>query len=101
MMQDHMGQDKPYMFPWLGGETLSGFGYGGSVQIGDTPEKLTKTGKATGQWGWSGAARTTFWIDRPNNAYGIIMLQFFSAEDPQIHDDFRALVYDQTKNSAN
>jgi len=78
---------------------MSGFGYGGSVEIADTPEKLAASGKAVGQWGWSGAARTTFWIDRPNNAYGIIMLQFFSAEDPQIHDDFRVLAYEQTKNS--
>jgi len=90
MMQDHMGQDKPYLLPWLGPEQMSGFGYGGSVQIGDTLEQLALNGKSTGQWGWSGAARTTFWIDRPNNAYGIIMLQFFSAEDPEIHDDFRA-----------
>jgi len=97
MMQDHMGQDKPYLQPWLGPEQKSGFGYGGSIQIGDRPEQLAKNGKSTGQWGWSGAARTTFWIDRPNKAYGIIMLQFFSAEDPQIHDDFRALAYEQTK----
>jgi len=100
MMQDHMGQDKPYSQPWLGPQQMSGFGYGGSVEIADTAEKLASTGKAAGQWGWSGAARTTFWIDRPNNAYGIIMLQFFSAEDPQIHADFRALAYQQTKNSA-
>jgi len=100
MMQDHMGQDKPYLQPWLGGKKMSGFGYGGSVEIGDTPTKLLQTGKSSGQWGWSGAARTTFWVDRPNKAYGIIMLQFFSAEDPQIHDDFRALAYDQTKNAA-
>ena len=101
MMQDHMGQDKPYLLPWLGPEQMSGFGYGGSVQIGDTQEQLALNGKSTGQWGWSGAARTTFWIDRPNNAYGIIMLQFFSAEDPEIHDDFRALAYEQTRNTPN
>ena len=101
MMQDHMGQDKPYLLPWLGPEQMSGFGYGGSVQIGDTLEQLALNGKSTGQWGWSGAARTTFWIDRPNNAYGIIMLQFFSAEDPEIHDDFRALAYEQTRNTPN
>ncbi len=98
MMQDHMGADKPYFQPWLGPDKLSGFGYGGSVETGDNPEKLSSSGKAAGQWGWSGAARTTFWIDRPNNSFGIIMLQFFSAEDPKLHDDFRALVYDQTKN---
>jgi len=98
MMQDHMGQDKPYMFPWLGGETMAGFGYGGSVQIADTSEQLAENGKSTGQWGWSGAARTEFYIDRHNNAFGIIMLQFFSADDPKIHADFRALAYQQTKN---
>ena len=99
MMQDHMGQDKPYLLPWLGPEKMSGFGYGGSVEIADTPEKLAQTGKAKGQWGWSGAARTEFYIDPASNAFGIIMLQFFSTEDPQIHADFRALAYAQTKNS--
>jgi len=79
MMQDHMGQYKPYLQPWLGPEKMSGFGYGGSIEIADTPEKLATSGKAKGHWGWSGAARTIFWIDRPNNAYGILMLQFFSA----------------------
>ena len=100
MMKDHMGQDKPYFQPWLGPEKMSGFGYGGSVEIADTPEKLAQTGKAKGQWGWSGAARTEFYIDPTNNAFGIIMLQFFSAEDPQIHADFRALAYAQTKTTS-
>jgi len=98
MMQDHMGQDKPYLQPWLGPEQMSGFGYGGSVQIADSPEQLALNGKSTGQWGWSGAARTEFYIDRQNKAFGIIMLQFFSAEDPKLHADFRALAYNQTKN---
>ena len=97
MMQDHMGQDKPYLQPWLGPTQNSGFGYGGSVQIADTSEQLALNGKSAGQWGWSGAARTEFYIDRPNDAFGIIMLQFFSAQDPKIHADFRALAYEQTK----
>lgn len=100
MMQDHMGQDKPYLQPWLGPEKMAGFGYGGSIEIADTPEKLAASGRAMGQWGWSGAARTIFWIDRPNESFGILMLQFFSAEDSKLHDDFRALAYEQTKNSA-
>ena len=100
MMQDHMGQNKPYLLPWLGPKKMSGFGYGGSVEIADTPEKLAQSGKGKGQWGWSGAARTIFWIDRPNNAYGIIMLQFFSAEDPKLHDEFRSLAYAQTKGTS-
>jgi len=77
---------------------MAGFGYGGSVQIDDSPEQLALNGKSKGQWGWSGAARTEFYIDRPNNAFGIIMLQFFSADDPKIHADFRALSHKETKN---
>ena len=82
----------------VGPDQMSGFGYGGSVQIGDTPEQLALNVKGIGQWGWSGAARTEFYIDRPNKAFGIIMLQFLSAQDPKLHADFRALAYSETKN---
>ncbi len=98
MMSDQMGDNPKFLFPWLGGETNNSFGYGGSVVIKDTPEQIVRNGQGVGQWGWSGAARTTFWVDRRNASFGIIMLQFFSEDDPQIHDDFRALAYDQTRN---
>ena len=98
MMQDQMEADDIFMFPWLGGETNASFGYGGSIQIATQAEQVAQTGKAKGQWGWSGAARTTFWIDPVNDAYGIIMLQYFGQEDPELHDKFRALAYSQTKN---
>ena len=98
MMSDQMGENPKFLFPWLGGETNNSFGYGGSVVIKDTPEQIARNGQGVGQWGWSGAARTTFWVDRRNASFGIIMLQFFSEDDPQIHDDFRALAYDQTRN---
>lgn len=97
MMSDQMDADDIYMFPWLGGETNAGFGYGGSVQIATQAKQAEQTGKAKGQWGWSGAARTTFWIDPENDAFGIIMLQYFGQEDPVLHDKFRALAYSQTK----
>jgi len=99
MMSNQMDDDDIYMFPWLGGETNAAFGYGGSVQIATDTEQATKTGKAEGQYGWSGLARPTFWIDKPNNAFGIIMLQYLTENDPAIHDSFRALAYEQTKNS--
>ena len=98
MIKDHMGQDKPYLIPWLGPDFMSGFGYGGSIQINETPEQLARNGKGIGHWGWSGAARTIFWIDRKNNSFGILLLQFLSDEDPKIHDEFRALAFAMTKN---
>ncbi|MDB4845472.1 serine hydrolase [Hellea sp.] len=98
MMEDHMGQDKPYLIPWLGPDFMSGFGYGGSVQIDETTDQLARNGKSIGHWGWSGAAGTIFWVDRKNNSFGILMLQFLSDEDPKIHDEFRALAFNRTKN---
>jgi len=98
MMMPHMNADDSYLFPWLGGDTLTGFGYGGSVVYADSEMNKNVKGQAIGQWGWSGAARTNFYIDPENNAFGIIMLQMFSAEDPVIHDSYQALAYENTRN---
>ena len=98
MMSDHMGDNPTFLFPWLGGDTHKSFGYGGSVVIKETPEQMASLGQGLGQWGWSGAANTTFWIDRKNKSFGILMLQFFAEDDPKLQDDFRALTYAQTKN---
>ena len=97
MMSDHMGENPRFLFPWLGAQTNKSFGYGGSVVIQETPEQMASLGQGLGQWGWSGAANTTFWIDRKNKSFGILMLQFFAEEDPALHNDFRALAYAQTK----
>ncbi len=97
MMTDHMGAGATFLFPWLGGETNNSFGYGGSIVIKETPEQIARNGQGLGHWGWSGAARTTFWIDRKNGSFGILMLQFFSENHPKIFEDVRALAYDQTK----
>lgn len=48
-----------------------GFGFGGYVVL--DPEK--RGGGVPGQWGWSGAASTSFWIDRERRAFGILLLQ--------------------------
>lgn len=97
MMQDHVGSDTPYLLPWLGGETGTGFGYGGSVQMTTTPEQEAERGRYPGQFGWGGAARTNFWIDPENDAIGIIMLQFFGGDDPEIHDRFQAMALEETR----
>jgi CubicO group peptidase (beta-lactamase class C family) len=98
MMTNHLAPDTIYLMPWLGGNTNAGFGYGGSIIIDDTPEQIAATGRSKGHWGWGGAARTNFWVDEPNGAYAIIMLQFFGGPDPDIHTRFRKLVQSETKN---
>lgn len=100
MMQDHMGEGFVSMFPWIGGETGTGFGYGGAVVMTATDTQQLERGAYPGQWGWGGAARTNMFIDPQNNSYGIIMLQFFGGEDPQIHRDFRALTLREARNDA-
>ena len=98
MMTDHTGLDFNYLLPWLGRETGAGQGYGASIQVSATQEQQEKQGLYPGQFGWGGAARTNFWVDPENNTIGIIMLQFFSPTDPEIHDQFQALVLAQTRN---
>jgi CubicO group peptidase (beta-lactamase class C family) len=98
MMQDHMGDGFVTMFPWIGGETGAGFGYGGSVQKTATEAQQHAAGRYQGQWGWGGAARTNMFVDPQNNAYGIIMLQFFGGDNPEIHREFQALTLKETRN---
>ena len=96
MMTDHLGA-TPSLFPWVGGSTGAGFGYGGAVQLSVTSAQEAEAGRYQGQFGWGGAARTNFWVDPENDAIGIIMLQYFGGENPKIHDDFQALTLAQTR----
>jgi len=48
-----------------------GFGFGGYVVI----DAAKRGAGRNGQWGWSGAASTSFWIDRELDAFGIVLLQ--------------------------
>lgn len=101
MMTNQMDADDKFMMPWFGDNAAhdAGFGYGGRVVTSTTPEKRASTGQMVGQFGWSGAARTMFWVDKPNETFGILMLQYFGQEDPKIRTDFKALATAQTKNT--
>ena len=99
MMSNQLGEDFKSYQPWIGGQTGAGFGYGGSVQMTATRQQQLSEGRFPGQWGWSGAARTTYFADPQNDAFGILMLQFFGGEDPDIHTDFRALVLRETRDT--
>lgn len=99
MMTNQMDPDDKFMMPWFGGaSTDAGFGFGGRVVTSTTAEKIAESGQMPGQFGWSGAARTLFWVDKPNEAFGIIMLQYFGQKDPKIRNDFKALAVAQTRN---
>lgn len=99
MTSDQMDTDDKFMMSWIGENDTTGFGYGGSVQIAETPEQVANNGMAVGQYGWGGMARTQFWIDEPNDAFGIMMLQYFGQGEPALRESFRALTYAQTKDT--
>lgn len=90
MLANQMDADDQFMMDWLGEAKGSGFGYGGSV------ETSAKDHLPAGAWGWGGMAKTKFHIDPENEAFAILMLQFFeNGDDPQLHTDFQRLVTEQ------
>ena len=99
MMQDHLDADDKAFLPWVKGETGLGHGYGGTVVTAPTDMLRETMGYHMGQWGWGGAARTQFYVDPENDAFAIIMLQFFGGEDPSIRYRFRSLAYAQTRDA--
>ena len=81
-----------YMLPLrLGPIALSGYGWNliGRVM---TNKGLAMSLTENGEFGWSGAASTYFWIDRENQLTGIIMTQYIGGY-VTIADDFRATSY--------
>ena len=75
----------------LGPIALSGYGWNliGRVM---TNKGLAMSLTENGEFGWSGAASTYFWIDRKNQLTGIIMTQYIGSYIT-IADDFRATSY--------
>ena len=75
----------------LGPIALSGYGWnliGRVMKNKGLAMSLTENG----EFGWSGAASTYFWIDRENQLTGIIMTQYIGGYIT-IADDFRATSY--------
>jgi CubicO group peptidase (beta-lactamase class C family) len=68
----------------------SGFGLGVSVLM--DPARAQTLG-SPGNFGWSGAANTNFWVDPRENLLGILMLQFMPSDAYPVVTDFRNLVY--------
>ncbi len=89
MTRNHIA---PELLPLaIGPEKIPGTGFGlGFSVIMDAAE--TGVLNSDGNYGWSGAAATNFWVDPQEQLVGIIMTQLMQNMLP-FQDDFRALVY--------
>ena len=75
----------------LGPRLLDGYGWNliGRLMI-DSGKAMSLTNN--GEFGWAGAAKTFFWVDRKENLSGVIMTQYAGC-DINISDEFRAASY--------
>ena len=75
----------------LGPRLLDGYGWNliGRLMI-NSGQAMSLTNN--GEFGWAGAAKTFFWIDRKENLTGVIMTQYAGC-DINISDEFRAASY--------
>ncbi len=89
MTRNHIRSELMPLGIGLGKMPGRGFGLGFDVVL-----DAAQTGvlNSDGNFGWSGAAATNFWVDRSERLVGIIMTQLMDNMLPFQHD-FRALVY--------
>jgi CubicO group peptidase (beta-lactamase class C family) len=89
MHQNHLLQAVlPYP---LGGVATPGYGFGlGSRVCSNVAEAAVST--SVGEFGWTGAAKTFYWVDPQEELVGVLMTQFMVGFDlPE--SDLRTLVY--------
>jgi CubicO group peptidase (beta-lactamase class C family) len=92
MMRNHLGMLDPPVTQFSAGE---GFGIGGYVVI--DPARRGQLG-SVGQYGWAGAASTTYTIDPREHLVAVLMLQHLPRDDgrkdlPRLARPFYNLVY--------
>jgi CubicO group peptidase (beta-lactamase class C family) len=88
----HMNRIPPALLPLeIAGLPLPGYGFGlGSRVLADVAQS-SAPGSA-GEFGWSGAAKTHYWVDPQERIVGLFMTQSMLSFDlPEL--DLRALVY--------
>ncbi len=75
----------------IGPVPLPGYGFSlaGRVMV-DLARSVSMTG--LGEFGWSGAAGTFFWIDPVENMIGVVMTQYLGSKLP-LADDMRTAAY--------
>jgi len=88
----HMNHLSPALLPIeIGGMPLAGYGFGlGSRVLLDVA--ASGAPGSVGEYGWSGAAKTHFWVDPKEHIVAVFMTQSILSFDlPEL--DLRALVY--------
>lgn len=85
-------QLSPNLLPFaIGPEPHSGYGFGLGGRVRMDAAHCAFPG-ANGEFGWEGAARTSFWIDPENELVGVLMMQHMVGRDwPE--REFRTLAY--------
>lgn len=74
----------------IGGAPIDGYGFGlGSRTMVDVG--AAGTPGSVGEFGWSGAATTYYWVDPAEELVGVFMTQYQGMDEPDL--DFRVLVY--------
>jgi CubicO group peptidase (beta-lactamase class C family) len=86
MRSDHLGN-----LPRAGvlGE---GYGFGLTFAVNPGPGKTATVG-SQGQYYWSGAAGTTFWIDPQEHMIGVFLIQVLPPTDIPAGDQFKRMAY--------
>jgi CubicO group peptidase (beta-lactamase class C family) len=89
MHANHLGEELlPYV---LGGVPAVGWGFGLGSRVATDIGQLGFPG-SVGEFGWSGAAKTYYWVDPVEDLAGVLMTQYMVGFDtPEV--DFRTLVY--------
>ena len=72
--------------------TLAGIGFGLGFQILMNPAK-NQINSSVGEYGWGGAASTTFWIDPSEELITIFLTQLIPSTTYNIRRELRTLVY--------
>ena len=88
----HANRVPPALLPIeIGGLPLSGYGFGLGSRVA-IDAALTSAPGSAGEFGWSGAAKTHYWVDPQEEVVGLFMTQSMLSFDlPEL--DLRALAY--------
>lgn len=88
----HTNHLPPALLPYdIGGIPYAGFGFGLGSRVALNVAEMAMPG-SVGEFGWSGAAKTYYWVDPKEQLIGLFLSQFMVGFD-QPEQDFRVLTY--------